>query len=505
MPTVTEFIKDAISNAPTSFTEKDAALTFLDEQGSIDRKKVLALALLQVVAQSSDCPVTWRTLVEDRLVAAEKAMRHLLPTHRDHVLHSAHLYLLGIALYLKMLRTDPALMAVVADDYFRDASALFGAPDTPYSCLRGLVHPEQGLHDTRKKFPSEFALDHGDILRLTERCNSCSPSDLATTAQTGLWEGLQKYQCCRPGPAIQQAVENLSAAIRRLDWGSDTIWTHLPRSLEDIDAVFKRRWGLTALLHDAAYPIELAAKQIDDYVDKTITPLGCSFSPCPKPFGLTFNRICDFITVPLIQNVCSDRFNPRMYGDNAVLLLATNLSHKLHVEYSPDTLSRIMVSWMEAGLSSGIVDHGVFSALLMLRQVNHELLAKLGENRRSNSLVFDNDARRVTDDYKASAVEFFYIECIDAAAAIYLHNTKTYVGLLRDRPLDYRSHPFAWLLFLCDQLQEWLRPSGDVDEDIMQLFERANSYHIVLDTGPTLYFDYPGDTGTVGKKMEASR
>lgn len=133
MPTVTEFIRDAISNGP-AFPEKEIAITFLEERESIDKKKDLALDVLREVSRFSECSDTWRTLVEDRLVAAEKAMRYLLPTHRDHVVHSAHLYLLGLAIYLKMLRPDPALMAVIADNSFRDARAFFGSADTPYSC-----------------------------------------------------------------------------------------------------------------------------------------------------------------------------------------------------------------------------------------------------------------------------------------------------------------------------------------------------------------------------------
>jgi hypothetical protein len=468
-------------------------------------KKDLALDVLREVARLSECSATWKTLVEDRLVAAEKAMRYLLPTHRDHVLHSAHLYLLGLAIYLKMLRPVPALAAVIADNYFRDAKAFFGTPDTPYSCQRGILNPEQNLDEIRKRFSAgPFALDQRRILELTEQCNTCSPTDLATNANRDLSTQLQAYfRCCGPAPAIIQAVDNLSEAIRKLDWGSTNVWSHLPQCLEDVDTVFRRGWGLVALLHDAAYPIELAARQIDDYVERTITPLGCSFSPCPKPFGLTFNRICDFITVPLIQNVCSGKFNSVMYGDNSVMLLAANLSHKLHVEYSADTLARMMISWLEAGLAGGQIDHGVFSALLILRQTNHELLEKLGERRRNSELVVDNAQRRITEFHAASAVEFFYIECVDAAAAVYLHNAKTYIDLFKDRPLDYRNHPIAWLLFLCDQLQEWLRPSGAEPEDAMHFFGHANQYDMFVDAGPKLYFSYPGDVSTIGDTLNS--
>ena len=121
MPNVNEFLRSAVAEMPDSFVEKNLAIRFLDEQGDIQQKEKLALELLEAVAQVCECHDTWETLVKQRLVAAEKAMRYLLPAHRDHILHSAHLYLLGLALYLKMLRPDATLMAVIADTHWRDA------------------------------------------------------------------------------------------------------------------------------------------------------------------------------------------------------------------------------------------------------------------------------------------------------------------------------------------------------------------------------------------------
>jgi hypothetical protein len=268
-----------------------------------------------------------------------------------------------------------------------------------------------------------------------------------------------------------------------------------------VDAVFHRRWGLTAILHDAAYPMELAAQQIDDYIKDTVGKLRCQISPCKASFGISLNCICDFTTIPLVQNICSVRFNPDMFADNSIKLLSTNICHKLHVEYSPDTLARVMTSWLEAGLKEGRVDHGVFSSLLMLRRINHELISRLGDSKRDRELHFDNPGRRVTEHYHASAVEFFYIECVDAASAVYLHNALKYVDLFQARPVDLRDHPIAWLLFLCDQLQEWLRPSGDPADDPMKLFSQAENYNLTLDTGPKLIFQYPGNYEAVAEKI----
>ncbi|HUU96205.1 MAG TPA: hypothetical protein VM487_10730 [Phycisphaerae bacterium] len=489
MPSINEFLRDAWEHAPSAFSEKGRALEFIANDGPPEEKKELALALLNDVAAAAECGRTWATLVRDRLLAAETAMRHLLPQHRDHVLHSAHLYLLGVAIYLKVLRPDSALAAVLADTYYRDAQAFYAPPEVPYTCGFRLIDPQGSLAENRARLGSKFMLDSVALAKIDIRCAQCLPVDLAKDAHAASQELTRFEHCCGPAPTIQTALHAPADAVTCFGMTTEDPTSRLPRAQEDVDAIFRRKWGQAASLHDAAYPLELAARQIDDYLDKTIGPLGCSFSPCPRPFGLQLNRLCDFIAVPLIQNVCTTRFNPLMCSDNSVGLLAANISHKLHVEYAPETLTRMMLSWLETGLKDGQVDHGVFSALLMLRLVNKELVDRLGENRHLGELAYDNSSRRVTAEYTSSAVEFYYLECVDAAAAVYLHNTKKYVNLFKDRHLDYRDHPLAWLLFLCDQLQEWLRPSGE--DDGMDLFARARKYQVDCVAGPRLYFDFP--------------
>jgi hypothetical protein len=492
MPDVNQFVLQALEDLPDYFTEKAAAKSFLECKEGIERRQELALHLLEHIAEFSECPETWRTLVKDRLVAAEKAMRYLLPAHRDHVLHSALLYLLGLAIYSRVIRKDAALVAVIADGYFRDLQALFGTSLVPFSCFPSLTSQTQPLSELRSQLPETYHLVPWQIRSMLSRCQACSPSELAGFGAFELSECLKQYShCCGPGGHISEAVSRLARAIEILDSKSLTPEEHYPKTLADVDAIFRRRWGQAAILHDAAYPMQLAAKQLDEYVQGAVRSLGCSVSPCSASFGIGLNCLCDFVTIPLIQNVCSQRLNPHMYTDNSVALLAANLCHKLHVEYSPATLGRILMGWLEADLGEGRLDHGVFSALLMLRRVNHEIVNRLGNQRQASELLRDNDGRRVTDQYAASAVEFFYIECVDAASAVYLHNAVRFVEFFNSRRIDYRDHPFAWLLFLCDQLQEWLRPSGESVDEPLKLFDHAKEYKFEVHDGPELYFRYP--------------
>ena len=491
MPTVTELLIETWNGAPATFSEKTAALKFLTEGTDVENKMQMALVLLEEVAKSSGCHYAWKTLVAERLQAAERAMRFLLPRHRDHIIHSAHIYLLGVAIYLKILRCDPALAAVIADTHYRDVQAFFGPGDMPYSCYMRIIDPQKSLDENRKNFVNEYRLDHERLLKIGTPCVLCQPAQAVIQDAEIARQVLKNVeQCCRPSEALQNALISISTLFASFTGTTTLVAESLPGCLEDLDAIFRRRWGQIATLHDAAYPLELAAKQVEDYIAGTVGTLGCSFTPCMRSFGLSLNQLCDFLTMPLVQTVCATRFNNAMFGNNAITLIAANVSHKMHVEYTPDVLANMMLSWMEDGLSKGAVDHGVFSALLMLRMINADLRTRLKGQEAKTDLIHDDDTRRVAGKIASSAVEFFYIECVDAASAVYLHNAKRYIPLFKDRVLEYRDHPFAWLLFLCDQLQEWLRPSG-ADSDPMELFEIAKSYRIDFVPGPMLHFDFP--------------
>ena len=285
MPTVNQFLLDAWNTAPPEFTEKDAALAFLNCDGSVDEKLKRALELLQQVARAAECEGTWKTLVHERLVAAEKAMKLLLPHHRDHVLHSAHLYLLGVTIYLRMLRPHSALAAVLAENYYRDAQAFYGRPETPYSCGARVIDPILSLAANQTRIGSTFILDDAFFQRTGVPCSACSPADLAQTACDTIAQLRGFEHCCGPASAIQNAVHYLADAVGSIGERNADPLSCLPRTTSDLDGVFRRRWGQAAILHDAAYPLELAAEQIADYLEHTVKPLGCTFSPCLELVG----------------------------------------------------------------------------------------------------------------------------------------------------------------------------------------------------------------------------
>ncbi len=64
--------------------------------------------------------------------------------------------------------------------------------------------------------------------------------------------------------------------------------------------------------------------------------------------------------------------------------------------------------------------------------------------------------------------EYFFYPILDSASAILLHNYYKNVLLkppFNKGPLSPQEHPIAYLLILCDELQEWNRtPYGILDK-----------------------------------------
>jgi hypothetical protein len=290
----------------------------------------------------------------------------------------------------------------------------------------------------------------------------------------------QYGECCKPSKLYLPAIHEITEAIMDIKGLRAPFQDYIPDSLDELDQVFRRRWGLAAIMHDAAYPLELAAKQMHSYWNEALYKDATRMSCCDNPFSFSLNHCCDLMAAPRLQQLCSVDIDCNMYSDNIATMLATNISNKLHSTRSPATLADMMVGQMKSSLDSGIVDHGVFSASLFLKSIN----AELRENPKTDYGV-------VTSSHNADKAEYFYLECVDAAAAMYLHNTKRHYALFMASKMEYAHHPIAWLLFLCDQLQEWLRPSGAHSEP-EALITQACKYCLTVADG-SIFYKFPPD------------
>lgn len=198
------------------------------------------------------------------------------------------------------------------------------------------------------------------------------------------------------------------------------------------------RWGLASLFHDVGYPIEIIGKQISKFMDFA-TEVG---SDVRVKSHLAFenfddlNSIAEVIPKRTFIKTYFEKYDSCVYVD--LLKPIDLLAHKLHLSLDVDlkTIKSALDNFVNIMAKSGFIDHGFYSAVIVLRWYGY-LTQKC--------------------QFKP---EFFFYPVLDSASGILLHNY--YRNVIMKPPfgkgsLSAHAHPIAFLLVLCDELQEWNR------------------------------------------------
>ena len=100
----------------------------------------------------------------------------------------------------------------------------------------------------------------------------------------------------------------------------------------------------------------------------------------------------------------------------------------------------------------GFIDHGFYSAIIVLKWYGYLIQITNGNPMR------------------------FYNAIVDSAGAILMHNYYRNVILKQftHRPLDAKEYPVAYLLIMCDEMQEWNRASYGIHEKYRTHAKSAN-------------------------------
>lgn len=197
----------------------------------------------------------------------------------------------------------------------------------------------------------------------------------------------------------------LGLAIYAGDGGFRNIFKDFYKSEKADDTFFLRFWGLTALFHDIGYPFQLAHEQIKTYVQVM--------------WGEdSHNPSVAFEDMESLLNPCGSV----SAGD----LLVTEINRRLGY---PENVLRGLITERYRH-QRHFMDHGYFSALLLCRK-----LLETGT--------------QITD------------AVTDVLTAIALHNNLNRYDIKRELGTDVsvpaKKHPVAYLLILCDELQDWDR------------------------------------------------
>ncbi len=212
-----------------------------------------------------------------------------------------------------------------------------------------------------------------------------------------------------------------------------------PLSYDTRNEEFYYRWGLASLFHDVGYPVEIVGRQINKYIDFA-TEVGGREKPVNVQLSFEnfeeLNRIAEITPKGIFAKCYFDRYEDSLCIDalKPVDLLAHKIHSSLGVElkaakYALDDFVNVMARF-------GFIDHGYYSSIIVLKWYGYLIQSA---------------------KYKP---EYFYWPVLDSASAILLHNC--YKNMFMKKPfnlgaLSPHTHPIAYLLILCDELQEWNR------------------------------------------------
>jgi len=245
------------------------------------------------------------------------------------------------------------------------------------------------------------------------------------------------------GLCIYASNPNFRAAFEAVNLDK----SYYPFSYDTKGEEFFYRWGIASLFHDVGYPVEIIGKQINKFISfaTEVDQQGQVKTRLEFNNFEVFNAIAEVIPREDFTHSYSDS-HP---GSADLDLLKPNdlLAHKLHLSLGVDlkAVKTALDEFPAIMAEHGFIDHGYYSAIIVLRWYGFLIQSC---------------------SYKP---EYFFYPVLDSASAILLHNYYKNVLLkepFNKGPLSPKEHPIAYLLILCDELQEWNRTAyGILDQD----------------------------------------
>ena len=228
-----------------------------------------------------------------------------------------------------------------------------------------------------------------------------------------------------------------------------------PYAYDTRNEEFFYRWGLASLFHDVGYPVEIVGRQINKFIDFATNVDGeeetvnvqLSFSNFDE-----LNRICEVVPKREFTRSYFDRYEDSFYID--MLKPVDLLAHKIHTSLGVDlkTAKFSLDDFVHVMARLGFIDHGYYSAIIVLKWYGYLIQSA---------------------NYRP---EYFFWPVLDSASAILLHNC--YKNMMQKKPFNLgtlapATHPIAFLLILCDELQEWNREAYGIKDKLRTLAAEA--------------------------------
>lgn len=238
---------------------------------------------------------------------------------------------------------------------------------------------------------------------------------------------------------------------------------------------FLYRWGVASLFHDIGYPFEIIGKQLNKFINDGIKSISNAYG---VETAIDFKDFNNFNTILKINPDFTDKYR-ETYPESKFLNLfkpTDIMAHKIITDFQSINITELtkhLDIFVDIMADNEFIDHGFFSSILVLNSYGYLI----------QNYAKDND--------------FFFYPIVDSATAILLHNY--YRRVLHKKPfnldsLDPEMSPLAFLLILCDELQEWNRqPFGVKDK------KRSHVNRLLLEINDNqMNVEYIVESGSMG-------
>ncbi|MBR4447119.1 RyR domain-containing protein [Methanobrevibacter sp.] len=241
------------------------------------------------------------------------------------------------------------------------------------------------------------------------------------------------------------------------------------------DEEFLYRWGVAALFHDVGYPVEIIGKQLNKFMNDGVKSISSSYA---ADTAIDFKDFNEFNTIIKMDPNFADEFTKNYPKAKFLNLFKPTdiMAQKIATDFPNVDVNKVakhLDGFVNIMGDNGFIDHGFFSSILVLNSYGY-LIQKYAKNH-----------------------DFFFYPIVDSATAILLHNY--YRNVLQKEPfklsgLNPKDSPLAYLLILCDELQEWNRqPFGIMDKKR----SHVNDLNLIIDD-TRLEVDYIVKSGSMG-------
>ena len=225
---------------------------------------------------------------------------------------------------------------------------------------------------------------------------------------------------------------------------------------------FFYRWAIASLFHDIGYPVEIVGNQINGFLSLVTSADGTESRVKARISFENFdklNGIREIVPKAEFSAKYSTAYGSAQFIDTLkpLDLMADRIYHAFGTDQE-ETLD-LLNDFVNRMAETGFIDHGYYSSLIVLKWYGY--------------LIQVSGFRS----------EYFYWPVLDSATAILLHNL--YRNVLQKKPfclgpMKAGDNPIAYLLILCDELQEWNRKAHGI---LTRTFTLADKVHLGLKDG----------------------